>query len=135
MQSLNILVPTSKIAKCTNCKQLFNVADKLLGKNIVLPLPIRFSMESLPRLFSTFLHDKVRSESENIFTVQQQHMSCLHLIVIMLNINTLHSPSLSQLIQNTYFQSLLSVLQSHVILTSCLHYSAGLFLCRNSIHD
>ena len=48
-----------KIAKCINCKQLFNVADKLLGRNIALPLPSNVSMECLPGLFSTFFHDKV----------------------------------------------------------------------------
>ena len=50
---------SSKIAIYTHCKQLFNVADKLLGRNIALPLPASVSMECLPRLFSTFFHDKV----------------------------------------------------------------------------
>ena len=95
---------SSKIAKCTNCKQLFNVADKLLGRKIALPLPTSVSVECLPKLFSTFFHDKV-AKSENILTVEQQHLSCLHLTAMMLNINTLHSPPLSQLLQDTYFQS------------------------------
>ena len=50
---------SSKIAKCMNCKQLFNVLDKLLGRNIGLPLSTSVTMGSLPRLFSTFFHDKV----------------------------------------------------------------------------
>ena len=55
-----------------------------------------------------------RKTAESILAVEQQHMNCLHLIVMMLKINTLHSPPLSHLLQNTYFQSLLSVLQSHL---------------------
>ena len=55
-----------KIAGCVNCKQLFNVADKLLGRNIALPLPASVSMECLPRLFSTFFHDKVVKIREHL---------------------------------------------------------------------
>ena len=61
-------------------------------------------------------------KSEDILKVEQLHMSCLHLVAMMLNISTLHSPPLSKLLQKTYFQSLLSVLQSHVSLTPCLHH-------------
>ena len=57
---------SSKIAKCTNCKQLFNVADKLLGRNIALPLPTSVSVECLPKLFSTFFHDKVAKIREHL---------------------------------------------------------------------
>ena len=110
VQNANSEYFSSKIAKCTNCKQLFNVSDKLLGRNIALPLPTRVSLEC-PRLFLHFSMTKW-PKSENILTVEQQHMSCPHLIAMMLNINTLHSPPLSQLLLNTYFQSLLSVLQS-----------------------
>ena len=81
---------SSKIAKCTNCKQLVNVAAKLLGRNVALPLLTRVSMECLPRLFLHFSMT-MWSKSENILTVEQQHMSCFHLISMMLNINTLHS--------------------------------------------
>ena len=49
-----------------NCKQLFNVADKLLGRNIALPLPTSVSMECLPRLFSRFFHDKVVKIREHL---------------------------------------------------------------------
>ena len=54
-----------KIAKCTNCKQLFNVADTLLGRNIALPLT-SVSVECLPKLFSTFFHDKVAKIREHL---------------------------------------------------------------------
>ena len=57
---------SSKIAKCTNCKQLFNVADKLLGRNIALPLPTSVSVECLSKLFSTFFHDKVAKIREHL---------------------------------------------------------------------
>ena len=57
---------SSKIAKCMNCKQLFNVADKLLGRNIALPLPTSVSVECLPKLFSTFFHDKVAKIREHL---------------------------------------------------------------------
>ena len=57
---------SSKIAICTNCKQLFNVADKLLGRNIALPLPSSVSVECLPKLFSTFFHDKVAKIREHL---------------------------------------------------------------------
>jgi len=50
---------SSKIAKCTNCKQLFHVVDKLLGRNITLPLLTIVSMECLSKLFSTFFYDRV----------------------------------------------------------------------------
>ena len=57
---------SSKIAKCTNCKQLINVADKLLGRNIALLLPTSVSVECLPKLFSTFFHDKVAKIREHL---------------------------------------------------------------------
>ena len=110
-----------KIAKCVNCQQLFNVADKLLGRNVALPLPTSVSMECLPGLFSAFSATKW-SKSEKILMVEQ-HMSCLHLIAMMLNMNTLRLPPLNQLLQNIYFQSLLNVLLSHVTSTPCLHHS------------
>ena len=46
-------------------QKLFNVADKLLGRNIALPLPTRVSMECLPRLFSTFFQDNVAKINEH----------------------------------------------------------------------
>ena len=55
-----------KIAKCVNCKQLFNVADKLLGRNMALPLATSVSMECLPGLFSAFFHDKVVKIREHL---------------------------------------------------------------------
>ena len=57
---------SSKIEKCTNGKQLFNVADKPLGRNIALPLPTSISVECLPKLFSTFFHDKVSKIREHL---------------------------------------------------------------------
>ena len=56
IQSLNIIVDRLPNA---NGKQFFNVKDKILRRNIALPLPTRVSMECLSRLFSTFFHDKV----------------------------------------------------------------------------
>ena len=50
---------SSKIADCTNCKQLFHVIDKLLGKNKSSPLPITISLDCLPGQFSTYFHHKV----------------------------------------------------------------------------
>ena len=64
---------SSKIAKCTNCKQLFNVADKLLGKNVALPLPTTVSVECLPKLFSSFFHDKVAKIRENLDSETSTH--------------------------------------------------------------
>ena len=55
----------SKIAKCMNCKQLFNVADKRLGRNTTLLLPTKVSMECRPMLFALF-HDKVAKIREHL---------------------------------------------------------------------
>ena len=49
----------SKIADCTNCKQLFHVTDKLLGRHKSSPLPTTISLDCLPGQFSTYFHDKV----------------------------------------------------------------------------
>ena len=51
----------------------FNVADKLLGRNIALPLPTRVSMECLSRLFSTFFRDKVAKIREHIDSETTTH--------------------------------------------------------------
>ena len=39
---------SSKIADCTNCKQLFHVTDKLLGRHKSSPLPTTISLDCLP---------------------------------------------------------------------------------------
>ena len=39
---------SSKIADCTNCKQLFHVIDKLLGRQKSSPLPTTISLDCLP---------------------------------------------------------------------------------------
>ena len=50
---------SSKIADCTNCKQLFHVIDKLLGRHKSSPLPTTISLDSLPNKCSSYFHDKV----------------------------------------------------------------------------
>ena len=50
---------SSKIADCTNCKQLFHVTDKLLGRHESSPLPTTISLDCLPDQFSFYFHDKV----------------------------------------------------------------------------
>ena len=49
----------SKIADCTNCKQLFHVTDKLLGRHKSSPFPITISLDCLSEQFSSYFHDKV----------------------------------------------------------------------------
>ena len=102
--------------------------------NSFLMLQINFQEEiqnclflpaSLSSVFSSsFLHFSMTKwpKSENILTMEQQHMSCIYLMAMMLNINTFHSPPFSQLLQKIQFQPLLSVLQSHVTLTLCRHH-------------
>ena len=50
---------SSKIADCTNCKQLFHVTDQLLGRHKSSPLPTTISLDCLPDKFSSYFHDKV----------------------------------------------------------------------------
>ena len=50
---------SSKSADCTNCKQLFHVTDKLLGRHKSSPLPTTISLDCLPGQFSSYFHDKV----------------------------------------------------------------------------
>ena len=50
---------SSKIADCTNCKQLFHVTDKLLGRHKSSLLPTTISLDCLSVQFSTYFHDKV----------------------------------------------------------------------------
>ena len=50
---------SSKTADCTNCRQLFHVTDKLLGRHKSSPLPITISLDCLPGQFSSYFHDKV----------------------------------------------------------------------------
>ena len=50
---------SSKIAECTNCKQLFHVTDKLLGRHKSSPLPTTISLDCLSDEFSSYFHDKV----------------------------------------------------------------------------
>ena len=50
---------SSKVADCTNCKQLFHVTDKLLGRHKLSPLPIKISLHCLPDKFYSYFYDKV----------------------------------------------------------------------------
>ena len=50
---------SSKIADCKNCKQLFHVTDKLLGRHKSSPLPTMIFLDCLPDQFSSYFHDKV----------------------------------------------------------------------------
>ena len=49
---------SSKIADCTNCKQLFHVTDKLLGRHKSSPLSTTISLDCLPDQFPSYFHDK-----------------------------------------------------------------------------
>ena len=49
----------SKIVDCTNCKQLFHVTDKLLGRHISSPFPTTISLDCLPGKFSSYFHNRV----------------------------------------------------------------------------
>ena len=50
---------SSKIADCTNCKQLFHVTDKLLGRHKSSTLQTTIFLDCLPEQFSSYFHDKV----------------------------------------------------------------------------
>ena len=50
---------SSKIADCTNCKQLFHVTDKVLGRHKSSSLPTKISQDCLHGQFSNYFHDKV----------------------------------------------------------------------------
>ena len=50
---------SSKIADCTNCKQLFHVTDKLLGRHKLSPLSTTISLHCLLDQYSSYFHDKV----------------------------------------------------------------------------
>ena len=45
---------SSKIADCTNCKQLFYVTDKLLWRHKSSPLPVTIALDCLPGQFYTY---------------------------------------------------------------------------------
>ena len=49
---------SSKIVDCTNCKQLFHVTDKLLGRHKSSLLPTTISLDCLPDQLSSYFHDK-----------------------------------------------------------------------------
>ena len=71
----------SKIAKCTNGKQIFNVVYKLLKINIALPLHTSVSVKCLAKLFSTFFHDKVakiRKHIDSRTTTHELHSAYSH---------------------------------------------------------
>ena len=51
-----------KIDDCTNCKQLFHVTDKLLGRSKSSPLPTTISLDCFPGQFSSYFHDKIRNQ-------------------------------------------------------------------------
>ena len=52
---------STKITESTNCKQLFGITDKLLGRKKSTPLPTAIPTNDLPELFAKFFQDKVRA--------------------------------------------------------------------------
>ena len=111
---------SSKISKCTNCKKLFNVADKLLGRNIALPLPTRVSMECLPRLFSTFSDDKVvkiREHLDSETTTREPLSPYSH------DVEYQHISSTSfEPVTTEHLLSILTKFAPLVTLTPCIHH-------------
>ena len=108
---------SSKIADCTNCKQLFHVTDKLLGRHKLLPLPTTISLDCLPDQFSSYLHEKV--------AIIRNQLDCRtsHAPASPYNhdIEFHHTPFTSFQSMTIYTQSLQSVHLSHVNSTPYLH--------------
>ena len=111
---------SSKIADCTNCKQLFHVTDKLLGRHKSSPLPTTIPLDCLPDQFSSYFHDKV--------AIIRNQLDCgtSHAPASPYNhdIEFHHTPftSFQPITTTTYTQSLPSVHLSHVNSTTYRHH-------------
>ena len=109
---------SSKVADCTNCKQLFHVPDKLLGRHKLSPLPTTISLDCLPDQFSSYFHDKVAITGINCRTSHVPASPYNH------DIEFHHTPftSFQPITTDYYTQSLPSAYLSHENLTPYLHH-------------
>ena len=108
----------AKIADCTNCKQLFHVTDKLLGRHKSLPFPTTISLDCLLGQFSYFhnkapiIRNKPDRGTSHALTSPYNH-----------DIEFQQTPFTSfQPVTTDYFHSLPSVHLSHVNSIPYLHH-------------
>ena len=110
---------SSKMADCTNCKQLFMSLINL-GRHKSSPLPITISLDCLPDQFPSYFHDKV--------AIIRKQLDCgtSHAPASPYNhdIEIHHTPfkSFQPITMTIYTQSLPSVHLSHVNSTPYLHH-------------
>ena len=113
MPNWHILAP--KIADCTNCKQLFHVTDKLLGRHKSSPLPTTISLDCLPEQFSFYFHIRNQLDCRTSYA---RALPYNH------NIEFHHTPftSFQPITTTIYTQLLPSVHLSHMNSTPYLHH-------------